>query len=67
MQTIRSFCRVCTSVCDITIHDVLSSRVSVQYTPAVVDPVGERRSMWWVFAELGRRLGYDMGNLGSGH
>lgn len=50
---------------DITIHDVLSSRVSVQYTPAVVDPVGERRSMWWVFAELGRRPGYDLGNLGD--
>jgi anaerobic selenocysteine-containing dehydrogenase len=50
---------------DITLHDVLSSRVSVQYTPPVVDPVGERRSMWWVFAELGRRLGYDMGNLGD--
>jgi anaerobic selenocysteine-containing dehydrogenase len=48
---------------DITLHDILSSRVSVQYTPAVVDPVGERRSMWWVFAELGRRLGYDLGTL----
>lgn len=50
---------------DITIHDILSSRVSVQYSPAVVNPVGERRSMWWVFAELGRRLGYDLGNLGD--
>ncbi len=50
---------------DITIHDILSSRVSVQHTPAVVDPVGERRSMWWVFAELGRRLGYGLGNLGN--
>jgi anaerobic selenocysteine-containing dehydrogenase len=50
---------------DITLHDILSSRVSVQHTPAVVDPVGERRSMWWAFAELGRRLGYDMGNLGD--
>lgn len=50
---------------DITIHDILSSRVSVQYSPAVVAPVGERRSMWWVFAELGRRLGYDLGNLGD--
>jgi anaerobic selenocysteine-containing dehydrogenase len=39
--------------------------VSVQYSPAVVAPVGERRSMWWVFAELGRRLGYDLGNLGN--
>ena len=50
---------------DITIHDILSARVSVQYTPAVVEPVGERRSMWWVFAELGRRLGYDLGSLGD--
>jgi anaerobic selenocysteine-containing dehydrogenase len=50
---------------DITLHDVLSSRVSVQYTPAVVDAVGDRRSMWWVFAELGRRLGYDLGSLGD--
>ncbi len=50
---------------DITLHDVLSSRVSVQYSPAVVEPVGERRSMWWVFAELGRRLGYDLGSLGD--
>jgi anaerobic selenocysteine-containing dehydrogenase len=50
---------------DITIHDILSSRVSVQYSPAVVAPVGQRRSMWWVFAEIGRRLGYDMGTLGD--
>lgn len=50
---------------DITIHDILSSHVSVQYSPAVVAPVGARRSMWWVFAELGRRLGYDLGNLGN--
>jgi anaerobic selenocysteine-containing dehydrogenase len=50
---------------DITIHDILSSRVSVQHTPAVVAPVGDRRSMWWVFAELGRRLGYDLGSLGD--
>jgi anaerobic selenocysteine-containing dehydrogenase len=50
---------------DITIHDILSSRVSVQHTPAVVEPVAERRSMWWVFAELGRRLGYDLGSLGD--
>jgi anaerobic selenocysteine-containing dehydrogenase len=50
---------------DITIHDILSSRVSVQHTPAIVEPVGERRSMWWVFAELGRRLGYELGTLGD--
>ena len=50
---------------DITIHDILSSRVSVQDSPAVVKPVGERRSMWWVFAQLGRRLGYELGSLGD--
>ncbi|MDH6246987.1 molybdopterin-dependent oxidoreductase [Mycobacterium sp. OTB74] len=50
---------------DITLHDILSARVSVQYTPAVVAPVGDRRSMWWVFAELGRRMGLDMGTLGD--
>ena len=26
-------------------------RVAAQHTPAVVDPVGERRSTWWVLAE----------------
>jgi anaerobic selenocysteine-containing dehydrogenase len=30
------------------------------YSPAVVSPAGERRSAWWVLAELGRRLGYTM-------
>jgi anaerobic selenocysteine-containing dehydrogenase len=50
---------------DITLHDILSSRVSVQHTPAVVAPVGERRSMWWVFAEIGRRLGHQLGSLGD--
>jgi anaerobic selenocysteine-containing dehydrogenase len=30
------------------------------YSPAVVAPAGERRSAWWVLAELGRRLGYEM-------
>ena len=45
---------------DITIWDALSSRVSAQHTPAVVAPVGDRRSMWWFLAELGRRLGYDV-------
>ena len=46
---------------DITLWDFLSPRISAQYTPAVVSPVGERRSMWWVLAEIGRRLGHDIG------
>jgi anaerobic selenocysteine-containing dehydrogenase len=34
--------------------------VSAQHTPAVVEPVGDRRSAWWVLAEIGRRLGHDL-------
>jgi anaerobic selenocysteine-containing dehydrogenase len=45
---------------DITIWDALSSRVSAQHTPAAVAPVGDRRSMWWFLAELGRRLGHEV-------
>lgn len=45
---------------DVTIWDALSSRVSAQHTPAVIAPVGDRRSMWWFLAELGHRLGYDV-------
>jgi anaerobic selenocysteine-containing dehydrogenase len=45
---------------DISLWDFLTPRVSMQHTPPVVAPVGERRSAWWVFAELGRRLGHDL-------
>ncbi|HEU0172131.1 MAG TPA: molybdopterin-dependent oxidoreductase, partial [Acidimicrobiales bacterium] len=45
---------------DVTLWDHLSPRVAAQHTPAVVDPVGDRRSTWWVLAELGRRLGHDL-------
>jgi anaerobic selenocysteine-containing dehydrogenase len=45
---------------DVTLWDFLSPRVTAQHTPAVVDPVGDRRSTWWVLAELGRRLGYEV-------
>jgi anaerobic selenocysteine-containing dehydrogenase len=45
---------------DVTIWDFLLPRVAAQHTPAVVDAVGDRRSTWWVLAELGRRLGYDL-------
>jgi anaerobic selenocysteine-containing dehydrogenase len=49
---------------DVTLWDFLSPEVSAQYTDAVVGAVGDRRSTWWVLAELGRRLGYDMGVFG---
>jgi anaerobic selenocysteine-containing dehydrogenase len=45
---------------DVTLWDFLSPRVAAQHTPAVVAPVGERRSTWWVLAALGRRLGWDL-------
>ncbi len=44
---------------DVTLWDFLSSRVDAQYTPALAEPVGERRSTWWMLAELMRRMGYE--------
>ncbi len=32
----------------------------LRFAPAVVAPVGQRRSQWWVFAELSRRLGLPL-------
>ena len=48
---------------DITMWDFLAPRISAQHTPAVVAPVGERRSMWWVLAEIGRRLGHELADI----
>ena len=45
---------------DITLWDSLIPRVAAQHTATVVEPVGDRRSTWWVLAELGRRLGYEL-------
>ncbi|HKP43148.1 molybdopterin-containing oxidoreductase family protein [Mycobacterium sp.] len=50
---------------DVTLWDILSPRVSAQYTPAVVAPAGQRRSMWWVLAELGRRLGHELADTAA--
>ena len=35
----------------------LQAEPFLRYAPPVVDAVAERRPQWWVFAELGRRLG----------
>ncbi|WP_198541147.1 molybdopterin-containing oxidoreductase family protein [Parafrankia soli] len=51
---------------DLTLWDHLSPRVAAQHTQAVVAPVGDRRSAWWVLAELGRRLGYDLADTSGG-
>ncbi|MET0728126.1 MAG: molybdopterin dinucleotide binding domain-containing protein, partial [Acidimicrobiales bacterium] len=45
---------------DVTIWDFISRHLDAQYTPPVLAPIGERRSMWWVLAEIGRRLGHDL-------
>lgn len=42
---------------DISLWDTLSASVSMLYTPAVVDPLGERRSAWWVISQLMQRMG----------
>jgi anaerobic selenocysteine-containing dehydrogenase len=45
---------------DVTLWDFLLPRVAAQHTGPIVDPVGERRSTWWVLAELARRLGHEL-------
>jgi anaerobic selenocysteine-containing dehydrogenase len=52
---------------DVSLWDFLLPRVAAQYTPVVVDPVGDRRSTWWVLAELGRRLGHDLADTSDGN
>jgi anaerobic selenocysteine-containing dehydrogenase len=45
---------------DVTIWDFISRHLDIQYTPAVLAPIGERRSMWWAISEIGRRLGHEL-------
>jgi anaerobic selenocysteine-containing dehydrogenase len=45
---------------DLNVWDYLVPSVAMQYGSAAVTPVGERRSAWWVLAEIGRRLGHDL-------
>ncbi len=52
---------------DVTLWDFLTTRVALQHTPAVVDPIGDRRSTWWVLAELGRRLGHELADTSGEH
>ncbi len=42
---------------DISLWDTLASRVSLQYTPAIVSPQGDRRSAWWAISQLMKRMG----------
>ena len=40
---------------EFTRWDTLGWNAALQYTPALVPPMGERRSAWWVIAEIMRR------------
>jgi anaerobic selenocysteine-containing dehydrogenase len=42
---------------DISFWDTLSASVSMLYAPAMVEPMGERRSAWWVISQLMQRMG----------
>ncbi len=30
-----------------------------QYTPALIEPVGQRKAFWWILGQLGQRMGID--------
>jgi anaerobic selenocysteine-containing dehydrogenase len=40
---------------EITRWDMLAWNLSMQYTPALVRPIGERRSAWWVISQIMKR------------
>ena len=42
---------------DISVWDTLSGSLSMLYSPPVVEPMGERRSAWWILSQLMRRMG----------
>lgn len=45
---------------DITVIDGVMLRSGIQSTGRVVDPVGERRPVWWILARLAREMGHDL-------
>jgi anaerobic selenocysteine-containing dehydrogenase len=42
---------------EISFWDTLCASVSMLYSPALVKPMGERRSAWWVISQLMHRMG----------
>ncbi|CAN7550767.1 molybdopterin-dependent oxidoreductase [Phenylobacterium sp. LjRoot225] len=42
---------------EFTRWDTLAWNLSLQYTPALVKPMGERRSAWWVISQFMKRAG----------
>ena len=47
---------------EFTRWDTLNWGVNLQYAPRLVEPMGERRSAWWVIAEIMRRAGLPVGD-----
>jgi anaerobic selenocysteine-containing dehydrogenase len=45
---------------DISFWDTLSASLSMLYSPAMVEPIGERRSAWWAISQLMRRMGLEV-------
>jgi anaerobic selenocysteine-containing dehydrogenase len=45
---------------DLPMIEGISLSTGSQFTDAVVAPVAERRPVWWMLAQLGRRLGVDV-------
>jgi anaerobic selenocysteine-containing dehydrogenase len=42
---------------DISFWDTLGASLSMLYAPAILEPMGERRSAWWVISQLMKRMG----------
>lgn len=40
--------------------DQVQSVIATQYSPALVALGADRKPMWWIFAQLGRRLGHQL-------
>jgi anaerobic selenocysteine-containing dehydrogenase len=47
---------------EITRWDTLAWNVSMQYSPPLVEPMGQRRSMWWIISQFMRRAGLPVPN-----
>lgn len=45
---------------DVTIAELTAVRSALQSTRAVVEPVGDRRPVWWMFGSLARKMGGDL-------
>ncbi len=45
---------------EISMWDTLCASVSMLYSPALVEPMGERRSAWWAISQLMRRMGMEV-------